>query len=52
MMALVLLGMWIGTVIEKADIANAIRSGNISLQQRVESVADQIESGHYRKVGQ
>lgn len=39
----------LGREVERAKIAGAIRSGRLSVIQRVESIAQQIESGNYPK---
>jgi uncharacterized protein HemY len=39
----VLVGLWVGCKTEREAIASAIRSGRLSLVQRVESVAREIE---------
>lgn len=37
---------------ERRHIANAVRTGKLSVTQRVESIAVQIESGVYKPVGE
>ena len=40
---------WIfGAIVTARSIANAIVNGELSLDQHVEAIADQIESGIYR----
>ena len=49
--ALVAIGFALGDRWRRQEISQAIRSGRLSIVQRIDSVAQQIESGHYRPVG-
>jgi hypothetical protein len=46
-----LAGIVVGDQAARYQIAQAIRSGRLSIGQRIDSVANQIESGKYRPVG-
>lgn len=39
----------VGTWVARREIADAIRDGRLNLEQRLESVAAQVESGFYRR---
>jgi hypothetical protein len=47
-----LLGFVLGALHARREIAAVIRAGELSLQQRLEHVAEQVESGHYVSVEQ
>jgi hypothetical protein len=49
--ALVAIGFALGDRWRRHEIAKAIRTGRLSIEQRVESVASQIETGRYHPVG-
>jgi len=44
-------GVLVGDRIARKEIAGAIRTGRLSLEQRVDSVGSQIETGRYHPVG-
>jgi len=44
------LGWILGASITAREIANAIRFGRLSVEQNIDRIADQIESGDYKSV--
>ena len=47
-----LISFYVGVWVARHEIAEAIRAGRLDVLQRVDAVAKQIETGHYRAVGE